>query len=461
MKNICIQGLGFVGAAMAVGIAAARDQAGAPVFKVTGVDLPNALGQDRVDKLNRGEFPFGTSDALLIKETQNAHKTGNLRATTDESVYEQADIVLVNVHLDVDTNDDLPKVDMTHFRRAIRTIGDRIKQDTLVIIETTVPPGTCAHVVVPELEQAFAKRGLSNDSFLLAHSYERVMPGEDYLNSITNFWRVYSGHTAAAADACEAFLTHVINTKDYPLTRLESTTASELSKVMENSYRSANIAFIEEWARFAEQIDVDLFAVINAIRMRPTHSNIRQPGFGVGGYCLTKDPLFPGVAARDIFGLQDISFPISENAIKINNVMPLVSVERLEKMLGGNMTDKRILLMGVTYRQDVADTRYSASEIFAREVLARGAKIIAHDPYIKHWDELSMDIETQLPRADEVDAVLMAVSHKDYSTLELHSWLAGTSTVVLDANNVLSAQQRKALDDANIPNASIGRGDKH
>ena len=241
----------------------------------------------------------------------------------------------MDIHLDVDASDDFAAVEFTPFRDAIRTLGAHMTpwalgacsmvrnnmlvktvvtgsvqrrnaersggrsaggRAALVILETTVPPGTCERVVAPELAAALQRRGLQRDAFLLAHSYERVMPGEDYLASITHFWRVYAGHTPEAADACERFLAQVINVDEYPLTRLASTTASEIAKVMENSYRATNIAFIEEWARFAEAVGVDLFGVINAIRVRPTHSNIRQPGFGVGGYCLTKDLLFPGIA---------------------------------------------------------------------------------------------------------------------------------------------------------------------
>ena len=118
------------------------------------------------------------------------------------------------------------------------------------------------------------------------------MPGPDYLDSILNNWRVYSGHTNKSEALCEEFLSTIINTNKYPLTKLSSLTSSEMAKIMENSYRAVNIAFIEEWARFSEKIGTNSFEIINAIRKRPTHNNIRQPGFGVGGYCLTKGSIF-------------------------------------------------------------------------------------------------------------------------------------------------------------------------
>ena len=144
------------------------------------------------------------------------------------------------------------------------------------------------------------------------------MPGKDYFNSIINYWRVYSGINDESADRCRDFLETVISTNEYPLTRLKKTTASEISKVLENSYRATTIAFMEEWGRFAEAVDVDLFEVVDAIRMRPTHSNMRQPGFGVGGYCLTKDPYFAMLASRELFNRNDLEFPFSTMAVRLN-----------------------------------------------------------------------------------------------------------------------------------------------
>ena len=227
---------------------------------------------------------------------------------------------------------------------------------------------------------------------------------------------------------------------------------------MENSYRATNIAFVEEWGRFAEAVGIDLFQVIDAIRVRPTHNNIRQPGFGVGGYCLTKDPLFPGVAARDLIGRADLTFPFSEAAVKTNEAMPLVSLERLQQLLGGNLDAKRVLVMGVTYREDVADTRHSPTETFFVEARRRGAEVIPHDPLIDNWHELDMTVGSELPPSDSVDGIVFAVPHRAYRELDLKEWLAAGRPAVLDANNVLSSELRQAAMDAGCAFAAIGRG---
>ena len=329
---------------------------------------------------------------------------------------------------------------------------------SLIMVETTVPPGTCERVVVPELADALAARGLPPDALLVSHSYERVMPGEAYFDSIVNFWRSYAGHTPEAADACEAFLSRVVNVEEYPLTRLHSTTACETAKVLENSYRATTIALMEEWGRFAEAVGVDLFEVISTIRRRPTHSNMRQPGFGVGGYCLTKDPLLGAVAARQLFGLEGVDFPFSTLAVETNRRMPLVSLRMLDALLGGQLTGKNILLLGVSYRQDVADTRYSPSEVFVRGALERGASVVCHDPLVTAWPELQLAVAKELPSVEQVDAVVFAVPHREYATLDVRRWLNGASPLILDANDVLSKAQHRALHDLGCAVSSIGRG---
>lgn len=457
-KTVVVQGLGFVGSAMAVATASAQSAAGQPLYNVVGVDLPTAEGTRRVNSLTNGKFPFGTSDTALEEATKLASSAGNLTASVDLAAYATADIVIVDVHLDVDQSDaNKASVDFSGFENAIRTVAERMKENALVIVETTVPPGTCQTVARPLIQASLKDRGIPEDRFLLAHSYERVMPGEHYLDSIRNYWRVYAGATNASAEACRTFLETVVNVRDFPLTRLGSTTASELAKVMENSYRAVNIAFIEEWARLSERIEVDLFEVVRAIRMRPTHNNIRQPGFGVGGYCLTKDPLLAEVSARQIFGMDDLQFPFSKAAIEVNRLMPLETLEQVDQRLGG-LEGRKILLLGATYRQDVSDTRYSPSELFVKEAARRGASVSVHDPYVAHWPELDMAVLNDLPDASGYDAVVFAVPHKAYRELDLSSWLNGARPFVFDANDVISDSMRLSLQEIGVPQGSVGRG---
>jgi UDP-N-acetyl-D-glucosamine dehydrogenase len=455
---VCIQGLGFVGCAMATAVASARRPDGSPYFEVIGVDLPTADGKAKVDAFNQGRFPLASTDEELLAAFQQACQTGNLRATCDPGVYEQADVTVVDVHLDVSWDRPRPAVCFDGLQRAIRNLGERMMPGSLIIVETTVPPGTCEHVVAPELSAALERRGLALDAILLAHSYERVMPGRDYFRSVVNFWRVYAGRTEPAARACEAFLSKVINVAQYPLTELPCTTASETAKVLENSYRAANIAFIEEWGKFAEMAGIDLFEVIDAIRQRPTHSNIRQPGFGVGGYCLTKDPLLGGIASRQFFGRDDVTFPFSERAVEVNQRMPLNTLDVVRGKLGGSLSGRKLLLLGVSYRQDVGDTRYSPSEILVRAAESEGASMTCHDPLVGSWSELKRTVMVTLPTSPNFDAIIFAVPHDEYRTLNFAQWLGDSRPLVFDANCVLTAAQRETLQQLGCPTGSIGRG---
>lgn len=452
---VCVQGLGFVGSAMAVACARATGPLGAPAFEVWGIDLPNEQGKARVDSLNSGRFPFASTDMTLIEETRRVAVRGNFKATSDSSVLARADIVVVDVPLDIDFDQPTPKLVLAPFEKAISTIGELAKPGALVIVETTVPPGTCEKVVLPILREWAERRGVA--PFGLAHSYERVMPGDKYLESITSFWRVYSGIDDESAARCERFLKAVIDTANFPLKRLSTPTASETAKVLENAYRATNIAFIDEWGRFAERANVDLYEVIDAIRVRPTHNNIRQPGFGVGGYCLTKDPEFAAIAAREVLGLGEQKFPMSEMAMNINREMPLHPLRLIDAHLGG-LKGKRIMLAGISYRQDVADTRYSPSQTFVEAAERDGAVIECFDPLVTWWDEMNRSVRNDIQACPDSDAIVFAVPHREFREIHPPSWLGGRTPLIIDANDCLSVGQLGAFVEAGCGVHKVGRG---
>jgi UDP-N-acetyl-D-glucosamine dehydrogenase len=438
---VCVQGLGFVGCAMAIAVAGARRSDSTPWFNVVGVDQPTAAGRERAEQVNRGELPLTALDPDLREALKLANHEGNLIATTEPGSYALADVTVVDINLDVDR--ERRTIDFEPFRKAIKALGDWMRPGSLVLVETTVPPGTCRHLVMPTLRSGLQARGLPGDAILVAHSYERIMPGREYLRSIVELPRVYAADEELAALACRSFLEKVIHPERSRLTRLKSTIASETSKIVENSYRAVNIAFIDEWSRFAEAVGVDLYEVVDAIRTRPTHANIRRPGLGVGGYCLTKDPLMGEVAARQLFDLKVSEFPFSRLAVKVNEEMPLRSVERLAYALGGSLAGREILVLGVSYRADIGDTRWSPSETLVRGIWERSGTVRAHDPLVRFWPELKMGIERALPTASGADAVVFAVDHEEYKQLDLRSWLGPCRPVLFDASRVLSPGQRK------------------
>lgn len=459
MKNVCIQGLGFVGSAMAIAVASAQNYEGQPLYTVTGVDQATDQGIARVNSINKGIFPFSTSDQNIHEALEAIAKFGNLIATTEESAYKLADIVVVDVPFDISSLETENQLQIASFEEAIRVLARQVPEGALIIIETTVPPGTCENLVVPTLHEELSKRGIDKESVYLAHSFERVMPGNQYLDSIVNFWRVYAGYTEAAADACDEFLSSIVDVERYPLRRLASMTASETTKVMENSYRAVNIAFIDEWSKFAEQIGIDLYEVIDAIRVRPTHSNIRLPGLGVGGYCLTKDPAFAWASAREIYDLDGHNFSFSRLAIEVNKNMPLHTVDRLEILLSGELQNKKILIMGISYRQDIGDTRHTPTETLVRTLISRGAVVCGYDPFLDYWAEMDWSLPTEFPSPVGFDAIVFCVPHFKFQSIDLLDWIANSCPLIFDAANLLTMEQRQLCREHGLSVESVGRGD--
>ena len=159
-ETVCVQGLGFVGSAMALAIASAKDNCGKSLYNVIGVDVPNEAGYRKVMSINKGVFPFENNDKKLERAQKNAYKNGNLWATTDYEYFQYADVVVVDINLDVKyTEKQEPLLDLELFKGAMHTLGRQIKPGTLVIVETTVPPGTCEKIVYPIISEEFTKIG--------------------------------------------------------------------------------------------------------------------------------------------------------------------------------------------------------------------------------------------------------------------------------------------------------------
>ena len=256
-----------------------------------------------------------------------------------------------------------------------------------MLIESTIPPGMTEKILIPQIKKILKTRKIDFNDIYIAHSYERVMPGINYFNSIREYWRVYAGINNKSAKKCENFLKTFINTKKYQLTKLDNIRSSELSKILENTYRSVTISLMDEWTKFAKSINVDLFQVSEAIRKRSTHSNIRYPGLGVGGYCLTKDPKFAEVSAKKIFKLKNFSFPLSNYSVDINNKMPEFAFDIIKDYFGNKLKNSSVLIMGISYLAEVSDTRYSPSEVLYNKLQQNVKNIILHDPYVSFWKE--------------------------------------------------------------------------
>ena len=492
---VVVMGVGFVGAVMAAIIADTVDKTtGKPSKFVIGCQRPSTRSYWKIPLLSRGLSPVKAEDpevAPMIDRCVNRKKT--LTATYNSDCLALADCVVVDVQCDY-TKHELGNMrsgeaEMTALEATMRTIGQQVRPDCLTLIETTVAPGTTEFVAWPLMKKAFAARGIPSEP-LLAHSFERVMPGKEYVSSIRDFWRVCSGCNAEARRRVEKFLREVLNTDEFPLTVMDRPIESETTKIVENSYRATILAFLNEWSLFAERNGVDLIKVIEAIKVRPTHSNIIFPGPGIGGYCLPKDAGLGYWAYKHILGFEDGEsvFKISPTAVDVNDTRALHVAELTRDALrnmGRYIAGADVLLCGASYRQDVGDTRYSGSELVVRKLTEMGAEMRVHDPYVEHWYELEnqqeypapghswsrffhnqdhleeIRLQADLPAALEgAEAVILAVPHRPYRDLDpdqVVRW-AGGPLAVIDCFGILSDAQIRQYFELGCEVKALGRG---
>ncbi len=490
---VVVMGLGFVGAVMAAVVADSTDKKTKKPRKfVIGMQRPSPRSYWKTPMLNTGVSPVKAEDPevdILIKRCVRRRK--NLIATYTYDALTLADVVVVDVQCDFLKaelgNCISGRAEIAALEESIKIIAAKIQPECLVLIETTVPPGTTEYIAYPAIKKAFTERGIKTEP-LLAHSYERVMPGKDYVKSIRDFWRVCSGINDESRTRVVRFLSDVLNVEKFPLTVLDRPIESETSKIVENSYRATILAFLDEWSNFCEKNGVDLIKVINAIKVRPTHSNMIFPGPGIGGYCLPKDGGLGVWAYRHLMGFEDENFRITPDAININDTRALRAVHLVRDALrnmGKIVAASTITILGASYREDVGDTRYSGSELIVRKIVEMGGNIRVHDPYVEHWWEfesqdtypgvgsswarffrnqeilkdlrVSKNLKSTLKGSD---AVVLAVRHKDYLNLNPDAVvkMIGAPAAIIDCFGILDDAMIKKYFELGCEVKGLGRG---
>jgi len=487
---VVVMGVGFVGAVMAAIVADTVDENGKPTKFVIGMQRPSVRSFWKIPMLNKGISPVKAEDPEvepMIRRCVIDKKT--LVATYVYDVLQFADVVIIDVQLDYHKNElgnvRNGQVEMTALEESFEVIAKHIKPDALVLIETTVAPGTTEQVAFPVMKKIFRQRGIEHDP-LLAHSYERVMPGREYVASIRDFWRVCSGVNEQAKERVVKFLNEVINTRKFPLTVLDRPIESETAKIVENSYRATILAFMDEWSTFAERNGVDITKVIKAIKVRPTHSNMIFPGTGVGGYCLPKDGGLGVWAYKHILGFEDDIFKITPIAIDINDTRPLHAAQMVRDALRNMnvpIANADVLVLGASYREDVGDTRYSGSEIMIRRLSEMGAEIHVHDPYVDQWWEFTnqeeypqvgrsvffrnqkklkgLEVKKDLKKVLKgIMALVFAVRHKAYLDLDPDHVIkdVGRPIAIVDCFGVLDDVKIKRYLELGCEVKGLGRG---
>ena len=489
---VVVMGVGFVGAVMAAIVADTTDKDGNPTKFVIGMQRPSVRSFWKIPLLNKGISPVKAEDPEvdpMIKRCVVDKQT--LMATYTYEVLSLADVVVVDVQCDY-LKEDLGnvrtgRVDMEALESSLGVIAEYIPPSALVLIETTVAPGTTEQVAYPLIKKIFKKRGIESEP-LLAHSYERVMPGRDYVASIRDFWRVCAGVNEESKQKVVKFLNEVLNTDEFPLTVMDKPIESETAKIVENSFRATLLAFMDEWSLFAERNGVDLIKVMKAVKVRPTHNNMIFPGPGIGGYCLPKDGGLGVWAYKHILGFEDDIFKLTPMAIDINDTRGLHAAQLTRDALrnmGQPVAAAEILVLGAAYREDVGDTRYSGSEVTIRKLAEMGAEIRVHDPYVQHWWEFEnqdvfpgvghskarffrnqeklkdIRIEPDMNKALEgVGAVILAVRHEPYLELDPDEVVKaiGQPAAIIDCFGILDDGKIRRYIELGCEVKGLGRG---
>ncbi|MHA1769971.1 MAG: nucleotide sugar dehydrogenase [Candidatus Thorarchaeota archaeon] len=430
-SKIVVIGMGYVGIPAAALLA---DVAG---HEVVGLQRRSKRSGWKIEVLNSGKSPFEGEEPGLDELLARVVKKGTFRVTDDIDVIREADIILVDVQTPTD-HQNVPQY--LSLREVSANIGKRIKRGALVIVESTVAPGTTQHVVQKIIEQESDLKG--GEGFDLAFSYERVMPGK-LIHNIVNLPRVVGGiserSTKRAADLYSKICKANIRTTDV--------LTAEISKTIENAYRDVNIAFANEMALVCESLGVNVYEVIDLVNELPSRM-MHIPGAGVGGHCLPKDPwlLRHGLYEYGSWKVEPEFISLSR---RINNHMPVHMSYLVENALaskGRTIQGSIVTVLGAAYLENSDDTRNTPSALLAGTLVAQGADVRIHDPYVRDWEFGPQKLFSDLDEAvTGSDCIALVTKHREYLNLDLEQLRQKMRTPTLvDGRNVFDASRVKA-----------------
>jgi nucleotide sugar dehydrogenase len=416
--DLMVIGLGYVGLPLA-------REAAFSGLTVVGFDLNTEV----VAGLNAGRSHIGDVSASDVAEMLRK----GFRATSceEETGNPGTVVICVPTPLSADRGPDL-----TAIRGAVDVTGRILRPGTLVVLESTTYPGTTDEVVRPLLEKA---SGLTAGvDFSLAFSPERIDPGNPHY-SIRNTPKVVGGQTSSCADAALRFYGQLCD----QVVRARSAREAEMTKLLENTYRHINIALVNEMAIFCHDLGIDLRDAIRCAATKPFGFQAFYPGPGVGGHCIPIDPNYLSYKVRTL----GYPFRFVDLAQEINGRMPGYVVDRAAELLNSRakpLNGARVLLLGVTYKRDVADQRESPVKQVARKLRGRGAVLSYHDPFVPHWRIDGTPVRCARELHDEValaDLVILLQDHSGYD-LDRISRAAG---LVLDTRGRLAGPDVEPL----------------
>ncbi|MBO4965310.1 MAG: nucleotide sugar dehydrogenase [Muribaculaceae bacterium] len=406
-----VVGLGYVGLPLAVEMAKAG-------FKTIGFDVK----KEKVDSVNQGHSYVGDvadSDMKMLVEKRM------FAATTDFSEISKVDFIAICVPTPLDADG---RPDLSYVESSAKSIARHLHKGMMVVLESTSYPGTTEEIVKPVLESSGLKCG---EDFYLGFSPERIDPGNKTYN-IKNTTKVVGGLGAAADELISAMYASVLQNNVF---RVSSPAVAEMTKMLENSYRNVNIGLINEFAIFCNKMGISIWEVIEAAKTKPFGFVPFYPGPGVGGHCIPVDPCYMNYKA----GEYDFRFSIIEASVKVNDFMPEYCVKRIGDILNRrfykSLSSSMILILGVTYKEDINDCRESPAVRIIDKLVAEESQVTFYDPYVseffyhgkKYEGEKRLSAEL-LSRAD-ITVILTAHSNVDYEFVQRNA------NVIYDTRN--------------------------
>lgn len=410
-----VVGLGYVG----LSIALAAQRVG---HAVTGIDTNTFL----VQNLAEGEFSSSDISEVSIKESLSQ----GLRVTTEYSSIREATTIVICVPTPL--NED-GKPDLKYIEIAGKVVGDHLIKGQLVILESTSHPGTTSDFLLNLLETRSGLEG--GKDFYLAFSSERIDPNNSRFNLI-NTPKVVGGHSNECGEKAKEFYSSFV----HQVVRAKGTREAELSKLIENSYRLINIAFVNSLLEYSRMSGIDLWDAIECARTKPFGFEAFFPGPGVGGHCIPVDPVF---LSEHIKSVTTTASTLLEDAKKINDQMPAYVARRaLEELLKSGKKNNpriRILLLGVSYKKNISDTRETPAKEIARILADKGYQVSYYDPHVKNWSPSDVCVEEEISLIAAIDRCDLAILLQDHDAFD-HTVLNTSACLILDTRNVLTGR---------------------
>ncbi|MDG4785145.1 nucleotide sugar dehydrogenase [Micromonospora sp. WMMD1102] len=411
--DLAVVGLGYVGMPLL------REAVGAGL-RIVGIDTDAA----RVELLNSGRSYIDD----ISKDDLGEMLAAGFTATTDPSLLARSAAIVICVPTPL--NDDHAP-DLSAVRSAARMVASYLMPGTLVALESTTYPGTTEEVVRPILEESGLVAGRD---FSLVYSPERIDPGNDEFG-LRNTPKIVGGLTESCRDRAAALYGKIVS----KVVLTSGLREAEMAKLLENTYRNVNIALVNEMAIFCDELGIDLWETIEAAATKPFGFHKFLPGPGVGGHCIPVDPSYLSHTVRKL----GYAFRLAETAQEINGRMPKYVVSRLQRALNRerkSVNGARVMLLGVTYKSDIADDRETPALPLARELRKLGAELCFADPYVRSWavDGVPVPaVEAPLHAVGDCDAVVLLQAH---SAFDLKA-IAQRARLVLDTRGLMARHQ--------------------